>query len=292
MDRASLRLTEGFRASDGMAGETKMTAVNQPSAQSAAASVKANPWLLCFAPRPAARLRLFCFSYAGAGGAMYRTWLDALPPSIELCAVQLPGRENRFREPACTSMPRLIDALVPALAPALDRPYALFGHSMGALVAFEVARALQTLPHVPQPLHLLVSGRRAPHLPESDAPMHALPADQFIAEIGRRYGGIPAEVLRERELLDLLLPGLRADMTAIETHVHIAKSPLACPVTAFGGDADPRATVTQLAAWQSHTLAASRVQTFPGGHFYLNDAAVRASLISAVLSDLRDGTAP
>ena len=257
-----------------------------------AAPIKANPWLLRFAPRPAARLRLFCFSYAGAGGAMYRAWLDAVPPSIELCAVQLPGRESRFREPAFTSMQQLVGELAPALSPALDKPYALFGHSMGALVAFELARTLQSLPQVAQPTHLLVSGRKAPHLPEDDAPMHALPDDAFIAEIGRRYGGIPDEVLRERDLLALLLPGLRADMTAIETHVHVAGPALRCPVTAYGGDADPRATAGQLAAWRDHTQAGIRVQTFPGGHFYLNDAPVRANLIRALLSDLRDRTSP
>ena len=272
-----------------------MTTVNGQSAQSAAvtaaAPIKASPWLLRFAPRPAARLRLFCFSYAGAGGAMYRTWLDALPPSIELCAVQLPGRENRFREPAFTSMQRLVEAMVPALSPALDLPFAFFGHSMGALVAFELARALHALPHVAPLTHLLVSGRKAPHLPEDDAPMRGLADDAFIAEIGRRYGGIPDEVLRERDLLDLLLPGLRADMTAIETHTHLAGPQLRCPIDAYGGDADPRATAGQLAAWRDHTLAGGRVRTFPGGHFYLNDAAVRASLIRALLSDLHDGPA-
>jgi medium-chain acyl-[acyl-carrier-protein] hydrolase len=270
-----------------------MTTANGKSAQvavTAAVPTKVNPWLLRFAPRPAARLRLFCLSYAGAGGAMYRAWLDALPPSIDLCAVQLPGRESRFREPAFTSMQRLIEELTPALLPALDRPYALFGHSMGALVAFELTRSLQALHQVAQPTHLLVSGRKAPHLPEDDAPMHALPDDAFIAEIGRRYGGIPDEVLRERDLLDLLLPGLRADMTAIETHVHVAGPALRCPVTAYGGDADPRATASQLAAWRDHTQARARVRTFPGGHFYLNDAPVRAGLIRALLSDLQDGT--
>ena len=204
-----------------------MTTVNGHSAQSTEVrtSPKANPWLLCFAPRPSARLRLFCFSYAGAGAAMYRTWLDALPPTIELCAVQLPGRENRLREPAFASMQRLVDALVPALTPTMDRPFALFGHSMGALVAYEVARALYATPHAAQPLHLLVSGRRAPHLSDDEAPMRGLSDAQFVAEIGRRYGGIPAEVLRHQELLDLLLPSLRADIAAIETHTPVPSPP-------------------------------------------------------------------
>jgi medium-chain acyl-[acyl-carrier-protein] hydrolase len=265
---------------------------SRPAGATTVTPAKANPWLLCFAPRPDARLRLFCFSYAGGGGAMYRSWLGALPQSIQLCAVQLPGRENRFREPAVASIRRLVDELLAALAPTLDRPYAFFGHSMGALVAFELARALQSVSHAAPPVHLFVSGRRAPHLPESDAPMHGLPDDEFIAEIGRRYGGIPDEVLRERDLLDLLLPGLRADMRAIETHVHVPGPALSCPVSAFGGADDPRATATQLSAWREHTQADARVCMFPGGHFYLNDASVLTRLIRALLSDLRHSDAP
>jgi medium-chain acyl-[acyl-carrier-protein] hydrolase len=251
-----------------------------------AAGAKPSRWLLCFAPRPAARVRLFCFSHAGGGAAMYRAWLDALPPTIELCAVQLPGRESRLREPAFTSMQRLVEALLPELMARTDRPYALFGHSMGALVAFEAARALQSVSALRQPHRLLVSGRRAPHLADTEAPMHPLSDDAFVAEIRRRYGGIPDEVLRHRELLELLLPGLRADIAAIETHAFVPGPPLGCALSVFGGDADPRATREQLAAWQLHSDAATRLHVFSGDHFYLNDPVVRAELIGEIARDV------
>jgi medium-chain acyl-[acyl-carrier-protein] hydrolase len=268
---------------------TKVTGLTaHPKVPSDAAGAKPSPWLLCFAPRPAARVRLFCFSLAGGGAAMYRAWLDALPTTIELCAVQLPGRESRLREPAFTSMQRIVEAVVPELVARIDRPYALFGHSMGALVAFETARALRSMAALPQPVRLLVSGRRAPHLPETEAPMHPLSDTDFVAEIGRRYGGIPDEVLRHRELLELLLPGLRADITAIETHSFVPGSRLGCPFTVFGGEADARATREQLAAWHLHCDGGTRMRMrmFRGSHFYLNDPAVRAELISEVARDV------
>jgi medium-chain acyl-[acyl-carrier-protein] hydrolase len=260
--------------------------ITRPMAPSDAAGIKPSPWLLRFAPRPGARVRLFCFSHAGGGAAMYRTWLDALPASVELCAVQLPGRESRLREPPFTSMPHLVAALVPELLAHLDRPYALFGHSMGALVAFEAARALQAMGAQRQPIRLLVSGRRAPHLPETETLMHTLSDTEFVAEIRRRYGGIPDEVLRHRELLELLLPGLRADIAAIETHTFVPGPALGCPLTVFGGDADARATREQLAAWQLHGHGGMRLRTFGGGHFYLNDPAVRAELVGEVARDV------
>jgi surfactin synthase thioesterase subunit len=238
-------------------------------------------WLLKFTPRPQAGVRLFCFSSAGTGGAMYRPWLDALPGSVELCAVQLPGRESRLAEPPFTSLASLVDALAPALLPCFDRPFAFFGHSMGALVAFELARALEAA-GAARPAHLLVSGRRAPHLPETEALMHRLDDDALVAEIGRRYGGIPAEVLQHRDLMRLLLPGLRADMTVVETHEFVPGAPLHCPITVFGGAADSRATPAQLAAWAQHTESSSRVRLFHGGHFYFQDAGVRAGLLSEI----------
>ncbi|MEO8057464.1 MAG: alpha/beta fold hydrolase [Burkholderiales bacterium] len=244
-----------------------------------------DPWLQRFAVRPEAAVRLFCFSYAGAGASVYRPLALALPSQIELCAVQLPGREGRLREPAIASLRAILAALQPALLPHFDRPFAFFGHSMGALVACELARCLSAQAG-PRVAHLFVSGRHPPHLPENDPPIHALPDDEFVAQIGQRYGGIPAEVLRHRDVLALLLPGLRADMQALETHVFEQGPLLDCPVSAFGGGSDLRATPPQLAQWQAQTRSTLRVRSFEGGHFYFNDPKVRAALLDELSDSL------
>lgn len=250
-----------------------------------------NPWLQRVAPRPDAKLRLFCFSYAGAGASVYRPWSTALPAQIEVCAVQLPGREGRLREPALASIGEMVAALETALLPHFDRPFAFFGHSMGALLACELARALASRSG-PRVAQLLVSGRRPPHLPETETPIHTLSDDAFVASIGHRYGGIPAEVLRHRELLALLLPGLRADMKAIETHPFEAGPLLDCPIIAFGGDSDPRTPRQQLDQWQAQTHGSLRVRSFAGGHFYFTDPQVRAALLDDLSGTLLPLTAP
>lgn len=248
------------------------------------------PWLSRFAPRPTARLRLFCFSYAGGGAAVFRPWALAMPPDIEVAAVMLPGRESRLREAPIRRMTDLLAALVPALEPQFDRPFAFFGHSMGSLVAFEVARTLQRRGG-PVPQRLLISGRRAPHLAEREPPIHQLDDDAFIAEIQRRYNGIPPEVLQYPELLELLLPALRADMSVIETHRPHDEGqpsvPFNGPISVFGGRDDARATRQELEGWQAHTPEPLVLRQFAGGHFYFSDASVRDALIAAVAADLR-----
>lgn len=252
------------------------------------------PWLARFAPRPAAALRLFCFSYAGGGAAVYRPWALALPPAVDVAAVVLPGREGRLREAQLHNMSDLLAALVPALLPYLDLPFALSGHSMGALVAYELTQELRRR-GAPAPRQLLLSGRRAPHLPEPDPPIHHLADDAFVAEIQRRYNGIPPEVLQYRELLDLLLPSLRADMAVIETHrPHERVEPpvrFAGPVSVFGGLDDPRATRCELEGWQDYTEASLVLRQFPGGHFYFSHARTRDALIDAIAADLEVHTA-
>ena len=198
-----------------------------------------------FSARPIAALRVICFPYAGGRVTSFRPWAVALPGWIDVWGVQLPGHDGRLLEPPISSVRAIVDAVVPALLAELDRPYALFGHSMGALVAFEVARALQAR-GAPPAAHLLVSGRRAPHLPAHEADIHDLDNEAFVAEMGHRYGGIPAELLRHPDVMDLLLPVLRADMTAIETHVHTPGEPLICPISVFGGDTDPYASPAEL----------------------------------------------
>jgi surfactin synthase thioesterase subunit len=209
-----------------------------------------------------------------------------MPADVEVSAVVLPGRESRLREPPLRSMTELVDALVPALAPHLDRPFAFFGHSFGALVAFEVARALPAR-RARSVSRLMVSGRRAPHLPDPDPPIHQLPDDTFVAEIDRRYGGLPAELKQDRELLELFLPGLRADIMVLETYRPAPGAQLDCPITAFGGDADLRAPRHQLEAWQQYTVWPLTLRQFPGGHFFLTDPRTRGELIGAVAAELR-----
>jgi medium-chain acyl-[acyl-carrier-protein] hydrolase len=226
-------------------------------------------WLQRFAPRPQAKARLFCFPHAGVGAAVYRPWAMALPADLEVCAIQLPGRANRLNEPAVTHLPELVSALVSVLQPHLDLPFAFFGHSMGAVLSNEVARALQVT-GAPMPRHLFVSGRRPPHWPNPDPLLHVLSDQDFVAEINRRYGGIPPEVAEHEELLALLLPALRADIRALETHLPPAgRAPLACPVTVFGGADDPLTPRPHLDGWRTETSAAFRVRVFPGDHFYL-----------------------
>lgn len=211
---------------------------------------------------------MFCFPHAGVGASVYRRWPSGLPADVEMWAIQSPGRENRIREKAWTHIPALVDAIVEALAGLMDRPFALFGHSMGAVLATEVARRL----HVaggPQPLHLIVSGRRPPHIAALEPPLAPLTDAEFIEELRRRYGGIPAVVQRDSALMALFLPCLRADITALEMHQPEPREPLACPITVFGGTEDSLTPREHLDAWRGETTGSFRARVFEGGHFFL-----------------------
>lgn len=223
----------------------------------------------CPRPNDAAQLRLFCFPYAGGGASIYHAWPSQLPSHVELCAIKLPGREARLSEPPFERLTPLVRALATALSPWLTRPFALFGHSLGALVSFELARELRRR-GASSPQHLFVSARRAPHMPNPD-PMHALP-DQALIERIRDMGGTPEAVLSEPELMELFLPIMRADAAVNEVEPFVAEEPLSCPITAYGGLDDARARRDELEAWRAHTRAAFRLEMFPGGHFFLRSA--------------------
>src|SRR5262245_12023957 len=176
------------------------------------ANAKSNIWFHSPQPRPHARLRLFCIPYAGAGVVAYHSWPNYVPPDVEVCAIQLPGRDGRLREKPFVDLLALVDVLAKGLSPWLATPYALFGHSMGALIAYGLVRHLRQQSATP-PVRLFVSGRRAPHVPSRQSPCHQLPDQEFIETLVQRYNGIPKAVLSEPELMSLFLPILRADFT-------------------------------------------------------------------------------
>ncbi|MDE3090694.1 MAG: thioesterase, partial [Chloroflexota bacterium] len=214
-----------------------------------------NSWLRISSPQPDARLRLFCFPYAGGGAMIYRAWHQHLPANIEVCAVQLPGREDRIRERPFTNLVELVQALLPHLLPYLDKPFAFFGHSMGALIGYELAQQLAQQPgQVPR--CLFVSGRRAPFLPERARLLHTLPTDEILlAELQRRYNNIPAPIFEDAELRALFAPLLRADAALAETYQCPASTSLPCPIVALGGDSDPLVSLAELQGWQTLTQA-------------------------------------
>lgn len=227
-------------------------------------------WVTCPKHNSQASLRLFCFPYAGGGALGFRPWADSLPKTIEVCPVELPGRGVRLMESPFARLEPLVQAIAHALLPHLDKPFAFFGHSMGALVSFELARLL-CREYGNSPVHLFVSGCRAPQVPDPDPPIHALPESEFLKEV-RRLNGTPEAVLENAELMQLFLPILRADFAVIETYVYAPAPTLECPITAFGGLQDSSVSCNALEAWREQTSASFSLQMLPGNHFFLHSA--------------------
>jgi medium-chain acyl-[acyl-carrier-protein] hydrolase len=245
-------------------------------------------WFVAPRPHPSPKARLLCFPFAGGAAGVFRPWAARLPSEVELWAAELPGRASRFTEPPIADLGALLDELEQAVVSAFDRPFAFFGHSMGAMIAFELTRRLRARGN-PLPSRLFVSAHRAPHLPERNRRFHDLSDAELMAEM-RRMGGTPPEALDDAELLGLMLPVLRADCRAIETWKHCAAEPLTLPVVAFGGVDDPDVTASELHAWADHTTGPFAAHQLPGGHFFLHDAASDLlHLIHASLTGLERG---
>lgn len=227
-------------------------------------------WLLR-EPNRDARLRLFCFPHAGAGASVYRAWSRPLAAEgFDVCPVQLPGRESRLGEPAHLTIIPLVEALVEGIIPYLDRPYALFGHSMGALVAFELARSLRER-GAGLPCHLFVSGRIAPQREDPRPKLHDL-ADVPLLTRLTELGGIPSALRASPELMAFQLPLLRADLAVNEKYQHVSAPPLAVPITAFGGEQDPKTDDAEIRGWAEQTSERFSMRTLPGGHFFVHDS--------------------
>jgi surfactin synthase thioesterase subunit len=215
-----------------------------------------------------ALVRLVCLPYAGGGSAVFHRWRSALPLRVDLVPLCLPGHDGRLAESPRTDLSALARELADDLLPALDRPYVLVGHSLGAWIGFELARELRRR-NLPLPELLIVAAARPPHTELPQSPLHLLPADKFIAAMQRRYDGIPPAIAGNAELLQLLLPVLRADIQMVETYRYAAEPPLDVKVLALGGTEDPAVSAAQLADWRHHTSRNCSVRQFPGGHFFL-----------------------
>ena len=228
-----------------------------------------NAWLILREPKRKTRLRLFCFPYAGGGASVFRQWSENMPEGVEVCPVQLPGRENRITDSPFTKLALLVDAMVEAFDPYFDVPFAFFGHSIGAKIAFELARELRRKKGA-QPVHLFVSGSRPPHIPEP-RPLHLLPEHEFTKEL-RRFSGTPEAVMQSRDLMEMYLPILRADFALDETYVYYEDNLFDCPISAFGGNEDKETNREELDAWRQHTTGTFTLQIFQGDHFFIKSS--------------------
>jgi len=241
-----------------------------------------NSWLLDVGLRQDAVLRLFCFPYAGGSASVFRSWADVLPTEVLLCPFQLPGREGRLKEPLFTSLPALVKAIAEALVPSFGQPFAFFGHSLGAVICFELARLLQK-EHGIEPACLYVSGSPAPQLRSERLPTFNLPESEFVAEL-RRLNGTPATVLDHPELMSLMLPIIRADFEISQTYSYLPDEPLSCPINAYGGLRDPEVSRESLEAWRGQTTASFSFKIFPGDHFFIHSA--RSAFLSELTRDI------
>ncbi|MEU4753930.1 thioesterase domain-containing protein, partial [Micromonospora tulbaghiae] len=248
-------------------------------------------WFVSAGSRPEAPVRLFCLPYAGAGASAFRRWAAEFGADVDVVPVQLPGRENRITEDPRFSVAEVADAI----ASRADRPYAIYGHSMGGRLGFDVVRELRRTGR-PLPLRLYVGGARAPHV-ATPGPFDGLSRagdDELLRRLGEG-GGLPAELLDHPELVELLLPLLRADFGRVDDYRHVPGEPLPVPIVVFAGRTDRAVSREQSAAWAEHTAAGFTLHELDGGHFFLHDrltelaALIRADLTAAPI-DTRPGT--
>ena len=252
------------------------------------------PWIAYHRPLPDARLRLFCFHHAGGGASVFRPWAELLQPyQIELCPVQLPGRENRINEAPHTNLRCLVKELQKALAPWMDLPFALLGHSMGGIVAFHLAQILQRRNW---PLRRLIIAAATPPLARCRAPIHQLPDSSFIQRV-EEYNGLPADLLQNHEFMALLLPTLRADFALCERAdtVEMGRGKsymppvLHCPLSIFTGLSDQSIDAAEVEQWRHYSIEAVKIRKFPGDHFFLYRQ--QSLVIRTIVQDLFSVTA-
>jgi medium-chain acyl-[acyl-carrier-protein] hydrolase len=231
-----------------------------------------------------AGLNLFCFPYAGGAALVFKKWWDFFSPAVQVIPVELPGRGARLQEPPFVSLPALINELEDAIQPLLDSPFVLFGHSMGAIIAFELGRSLRRK-YGREPQALFVAGRRAPQAPDDEPITYNLPKDKFIEEL-IKLDGTPREVIEHAELMELMLPLLRADFQMIQTYEYLAETPLSCPITVFGGLQDIETPREKLLPWKELTCSRFALHMLSGDHFFIRSS--QSHLLRLIARELND----
>ena len=246
-------------------------------------SEQTKQWLACPQPNPRAQTRLFVFPYAGGGPAAFGQWPGALPSMVETWIAHYPGRGSRYNEAPCTRIQLLAQNLSQAVKPLLDKPFAFFGHSLGALVAFELTKQLHEQ-SLARPQILFASACGAPDGHDPQPPIHDLPDSQFIQAVND-INGIPSELMSVPELMNLFLPALRADFEAAENYAtRPGEFMLSCPIIALGGIDDPQVDRLHMEKWSSYTTAGYRARYYPGDHFFINTA--RDAVIASISDEL------
>lgn len=231
---------------------------------------KADHWFVTFNKQKSPILRLFCFHYAGGSASIFRQWSKDIIKEVEVVAIQLPGREERFDEPQLSNICEVIDNLCLNFADYTNKPFIFFGHSIGAMIAFEFTRALRKHSML-QPKHLIISGAKAPQVPITKSPIHSLPTVKFIEEL-KKYNGTPDHIINDEEMMSIFIPTLRADFCVAETYKYIGEEPFNHPITAFGGLNDDTFDSQNLQKWQTQTTSSFESYFFPGDHFFINSS--------------------
>jgi medium-chain acyl-[acyl-carrier-protein] hydrolase len=225
---------------------------------------------------------MFCVPHAAGSPATFSQWPAKLPAEVEVWGINLPGRGNRLLEPPIDRLRPLVEALGEAIIPFLEKPFVFYGHSMGTLVSFELARWLRRH-NYPQPAHLFVSSRAAPHIASTRKPLHGLPDAELIEELGQ-FNGTPKEILENKELMQLLLPAIRTDFSILETYVYTPDAPFSFPITVFGSFEDPDVSADGLGSWCEHTASSCVVRMLAGDHFFIQTA--QGSLLGMIREEL------
>lgn len=232
--------------------------------------LKRNDWFMIFKPNSNASIRLFCFHHGGGSASIYRCWVKDIIDSVEIVAIQLPGREERYNEQLLNNINIIINELYLDFNEYTDKPFVLFGHSLGALVAFEFARALRRNGR-PQPKHLIVSGAKAPQIPLESPNIHSLSDSEFIQEL-RKYNGVSQSMMENKELISVFLPAMKSDFCMYETYEYRNESPLSYPITALGGLDDETFRKENLIEWKIQTIDSFKYYFLPGNHFFIKSA--------------------